>query len=188
MSKSRGSVRVAPSLPLYGTPATAFPAAWGRFGQEGVVVEFTTEAGRWFGNFERGMRGMEFIGFHPNARDAVVIARGDLWVVRPEEHTAELQFTAIQAAYDVHDPDGWVFDRQGLAFARLGPTGILWHTRRISWDGFDQVTLDKDKVTGLAWSALEDRWFPFQVDLSSGRAAGGSYPVADGSDWEVLAR
>jgi hypothetical protein len=92
---------------------------------------------------------------------------------------------AIDLAIDVQDPQGWVFSRQGLAFARLGPKGLLWHTRRISFDGFDQVQLDGDRLTGLAWAPIDD-WRPFSVDIRSGRSHGGAYGVGDPEGWEAL--
>jgi hypothetical protein len=121
------AVRVLPGLPPYGPLATAFPAEWGRLGREGTVVEFKTERATWVGNFQPGLGGLQFAAVHPNQRDAVVIAAGDLWVVNPKERTAEQLLPAIDTALEVQEPDGWVFSRQGIAFARLGPQGLIWH-------------------------------------------------------------
>jgi len=122
------SVRLLQGLPPYGPLATAFPAEWGRVGREGTVVEFKMEAGTWVGNFRPGPGGIDFAELHPNKRDAVIVAAGDLWVVNPVRRSAECLLPAIDAALDVRDPDGWVFSRQGLALARLGSEGLVWHT------------------------------------------------------------
>ena len=178
------SAKMLSGLPPYGPVATAFPPEWARLGHEGVVVEFETKAGAWIGNFEPGIAGLEFVGIHPNKRHAIVIAAGDLWSVDPDERTAQQLLPAIDAALEVYDPVGWVFSRQGLAFARLGPDGLMWHTRRISWDGFDQLEIHGDVLSGRAYH-LSDRWLPFAVNIRTGLASGGSY-VDEPDNWESL--
>ncbi len=181
------AVRVLHGLPPYGPPAIAFPGEWGRLGREGIVVEFRTEAGTWVGNFQPGLGGLQLAGLHPNKRDAVVIAAGDLWVIDPGVRTAERLLPAIDAALEVRDPDGWVYSRQGLALARFGPEGLLWHTRRLSWDGFDQLSIGNGEVKGLARSPTDDQWYPFRVDLDTGRSTGGSCGDKDAEGWEKCA-
>jgi hypothetical protein len=62
---------------------------------------------------------------------------------------------------------------------KLGPTGLMWHTRRLSWDGLDELR-------GLAWSPIDDKWCPFTVELNSGKSTGGSYFPNDAEGWETL--
>ena len=177
-------IRVLPGLPPYGPPATAFQEEWGRFGREGTVVEIKTASGSWVGNFQPGLGGIELADVHPNRRDAIVVTGGDLWVVKPEMRTAERLLTAIDAALEVRDPEGWVFSRQGLALARLGPEGVIWHTRRLSWDGFDQLDIRGNEINGLAWSPFDEQWYPFHVDLRTGKSTGGSFSDRDAEHWE----
>jgi hypothetical protein len=108
-------------------------------------------------------------------------------VVDPKERTARRLLPAVYAALEVCDPNGWVFSRQGLALARFGPEGLIWHTRRLSWDGFDQLTISGGEVTGLAWSPIDEQWHQFRVELSSGRSVGGSFSDDDSEGWEELA-
>jgi hypothetical protein len=93
-------------LPPYGPMAIAFPHDWGCLGREGIVVEFQTEAGAWVGNFQPGLGGLDCAGIHPDGRHAVVISTGDLWVVDPNDRTGQLLLPAIEAAFEVHDPEG----------------------------------------------------------------------------------
>ncbi|HKI85294.1 MAG TPA: hypothetical protein VKA53_00980, partial [Thermoanaerobaculia bacterium] len=83
---------------------------------------------------------------------------------------------------------GWIYSRQGLALARLGPAGLFWHTRRLSWDGFDQLAVSGNEMKGLAWSPMDDRWHPFRVDIRTGTSQGGSYGDDDSEGWERLAQ
>ena len=180
------AARILPGLPPYGPTPTAFPPEWGSLGREGTVVEFQTDEGLWVGNFRPGSGGLQFAGLHPDGSNIVVIAAGDLWVVNPRERTAVRMFPSLDAILEVRNPDGWVFSRQGLALARVGPQGLIWHTRRLSWDGFDQLHIVQDELKGLAWSPIDDRWCPFSVQLDTGKSAGGSYFVDDVEGWEVL--
>ena len=178
------SFRLLEGLPPYGAMATAFPSEWGRLGHEGTVVKFDSGADSWIANFRPGLGGLKVVYPHPNGHDAVVIASGDLWVVNPEQRSAEMLLPAVGMALEVQEPNGWVFSRQGLALARLGPDGFVWHTRRLSWDGFDQVRIEGDEVTGLAWSPVGDQWHEFRVDLHTGRSFGGAYAELDSERWE----
>lgn len=181
------AARILSGLPTSGPLAVPFPAEWGRLAREGLVVEFETEVDAWTGNFRPGLGGIRFVAPHPNKRDIVVIAKGDLWIVDPMKHTAARALPAIDAAFEVHDPEGWVFSRQSLAFARLGPAGLLWHTRRLSWDGFDQINVTQRELSGMAWSPVDDKWHPFRVDLRTGKSIGGSYYERDVEGWETCA-
>jgi hypothetical protein len=183
------SVTIVPGLPAYGPLATPFPTEWGRLGREGTVVEFKDDDFCWMGNFRPGLGGIELAAVHPNQREAVIVAGGDLWVVDPVQRTASRLLPAIDAAIEVRDPDGWLFSRQGLAVARFGPEGLLWHTKRLSWDGFDKLALVGNELTGLAYDPMDEAWVPFRVDIRNGSSTGGSF-LAEGtltSDWERLA-
>jgi len=180
------AARILPGLPPYGPMSMAFPPEWGRLGREGTVVEFKTDEGVWVGNFRPGFGGLQFAGPHPNGINVVVIAGGDLWIVDIHKRTAVRALPALEAILEVHNPEGWIFSRQGIALARLGPTGLMWHTRRLSWDGFDQLHIVQDELRGLAWSPIGDKWCPFTVELNTGKSTGGSYFSNDAEGWETL--
>jgi hypothetical protein len=183
-------VSMLPGLPCYGPPAIPFPREWGRLGREGTVAEFSSESGTWVGNFQPGLWGIDFVGEHPDGQRAVVISSGDLWIVDPQTRTAENILPVIDWSIEVQDPKGWIFSRQSIAFARLGPSGMIWHTRRLSWDGFDQLNLSDKELSGLAWLPVYevDEWLPFRVDIKTGASEGGSFGDDDLENWEQLAQ
>ena len=180
------SIQFLAGLPAYGPLATSYPERWGRTGREGTVVKIESDTDQWVANFEPGLRGTELAAKHPNGKDGIVIARGDLWVVHGESRSAERVAHDISAAIPVDDPQGWVFDRMGLAVLRFGAAGVIWHTRRLSWDGFKDLRIEGGKIRGRGWG-LGDSWTPFEVDLATGRSSGGGYLMEDDLDWEKLA-
>lgn len=182
--------RTLEGLPPYGPLATSFPDEWGHFGREGFVVEFTTASGRWVANFKPGGWGVTLVLSHPNNRDVIVITKGDLWIVDPESRDAKFFLPAIEEIMEVTGPKGrdLLLNRQGLAWARLGHDGLVWHTRRLSWDGFDDLSIVEQELLGVAWSPVDERFYPFRIDLRTGRSWGGSYSVNDSEGWEKLAK
>jgi hypothetical protein len=156
--------------------AIGFPHDWARLGREGLVVEFiTTDGSVWVGNFRPGLDGVDDIRWHPNERQVLAATAGALWCVNPENRSAEEIAPAILDIWEIGESGDLLFNNQGLAFVRLGRSGVIWHTKRISWDGFWKVCLEGDHLLGEAWSPHEDNWLPFRVDLGNGRVDGGSY-------------
>jgi hypothetical protein len=162
-------------LPSYGPIATGFPEEWARLGREGLVVEFTGIDGTsWVGNFRPGLGGLDAVRWHPNGSQVLVASAGALWCVDPDCRVAKEIAPDVFNTWELENGD-LLIDDQGLAFVRLGRSGVVWHTQRISWDGFQNVHLEAKQVSGEAWSPIEDQWLPFCVDLETGRVDGGSY-------------
>lgn len=180
------SVRILAGLPAYGPMAIPIPEDWGRLGGEGLVVEFDLGSESWVANFKRGLGGLDLAAPHPRGHGAVVVSSGDLWEVDTVTRSAKCLLPAIDLALEVQSPEGWIFSRQGFALASLGPKGIEWHTRRLSWDGFNNVRIEGELVVGDAWSPMDDSWHPFRVDLQTGESKGGSFSNTDEEGWETL--
>lgn len=175
------------ALPPGCSPVT-FPSGWCREGSEGLVVEFDTDdVGAWVGIFRPGIQGSDGVWLHPNGKDALVIAQGAPWIVDPEARAATKLNAGVEEVWPVSDPEGLLLSRDGLAFYRIASGGLMWHTRRLSWDGFQKIEIRGQILHGEGWSPVDDRWFPFSVDLRSGRSEGGSYTGPDPAEWEHLA-
>lgn len=80
-----------------------------------------------------------------------------------------------------------LLQHQGLFFELIGPRGTVWHTRRLSWDSFNAVTLSHSRLTGQGWDAIAGQWRDFEVDLRTGVSRGGGYDGPDAEEHQKLA-
>jgi hypothetical protein len=126
------------------------------------------------------------VRLHPDGKRVLVIAGGDAWFVAPQMHHIEQFESHIDGIWEIPGSNDLVLSSQGLAFLRLGASGIVWHTRRLSWDGFNHLQIVAGALEGLSWTPLGDEWLAFKVDLLSGKSQGGSYSETDPEGWEKL--
>jgi hypothetical protein len=144
-----------------------------------MVVEFSPPAaGSWVGNFQRAIGSYSGAVAHPNARDVIVVAGGEGYVVDPA--TAELKATfggGIEGLW-VTESQLVILNDGGIRFSALGESDWRWHTQRLSWDGFERVTIDGPRILGQAWDAIDQCWLPFSIDLATGASQGGAYVEA----------
>jgi hypothetical protein len=59
---------------------------------------------------------------------------------------------------------------------RLGETGTLWRSRRISWDGIWDLREVDGRLHGKCWDAVTDCEASFSIDILTGELVGGVYP------------
>lgn len=180
--------QILPGLFPCGPMARAIPPDWGRLGREGLVVEFVRSDGTsWTGNFKGGVGGTEGLFPYPDSQRVLVLATGDAFLVDPETGSVAEIATGVDRLWPVHKPVGLIFSLQGLALSRVSTHGTVWRTRRLSWDGLEEVFLTEDEIGGLAWDAIDQTWMPFSVDLHTGASRGGPDSVPETKDWGQLA-
>jgi hypothetical protein len=170
--------QVLPGLPPHGEPARVFSATGTRLQSEGLVVRFTPSgAPAWVGNFIPGtLSNFQFLTPHPNGHDVIIIVGGQGYIVDPASHQPVKTFGgAIVDAFMHPTATATVLNHQNLCFEAIGPSGRIWLTRRISWDGMRSVVRSGTTLTGEAWKPGEDTWHPFCVDLQTSAVEGGSY-------------
>ena len=170
--------RELPGLPPYGPPAQNFSdTGYGKH-SEGFVVEFFPDEDRsWVGNFHRGMSKCDQVLPHFDGRHLIVVSGGSAYVVDPttravvETFGAQIEYCA--AAADL----GALIFGNGLWFEFMFSNGSRTRTKRISWDGMRDVTLDGRELHGDAYDPMQDIWIAFEVDMLEGTAKGGSYNI-----------
>ncbi|MDI1241523.1 MAG: hypothetical protein PSX80_06340 [bacterium] len=141
--------------------------------REGFVVEFLPQ-GRpaWVGNFQGGLSSFSTAVEHPDGSSVVVVAGRDVYVVDPEDQDLVESFGGDFVSLVQIPEKSMLLFGSSIDFEAIGPTGRLWRSRRISWDGIKDIKLNAETLTGEEWS-YEDIWIPFSLDINTGRHTGG---------------
>jgi hypothetical protein len=167
--------KILPGLPPYGQLPRSFPESFAKNGKEGYVVEFLPDTDNaWICNFAPGIGGLSGTHMHPNNKDILVFADGNCFIVNPYSGEIEKLMSAAFQMIELESPFRLLISNQDLEFTCIGMKGILWESSRISWDGFQNLTIQNDYLTGLSWDP-SDSWLPFSLNLETGTHAGGSY-------------
>ena len=169
-----------------GPPPVNFSATGAGIHSEGLVVCFHPGTScEWVGNFQRGSTICDAVVHHPDGKNTLVVAGGQAYVVDAHSREAVSFEGVIAQIFSLKHPDRIIIDSQGLALVALCHSGLLWHTRRISWDGIRNIRIEGNSLQGEA-SGVDDRWHQFEVNLITGVSTGGSYDGPPES-WEKLA-
>ncbi len=59
--------------------------------------------------------------------------------------------------------------------AAIAPSGLLWETERLTWEGLSLRGIHDGHLHGLGWDMRSDRDLPFSVDLATGQHTGGAF-------------
>src|SRR5437762_2281051 len=131
---------ILPGLSPYGPDAEPFTATGLGTHREGFVVRFLAADGTsWVGNFQPGLGSLSNVYVHPNARELLVVARGQGYVVDPDDRLKRQYFGCqIETAIVLDEPLMVIFGN-GLWFEAFGVRGPQWRTPRISWDGMRNI-------------------------------------------------
>jgi hypothetical protein len=160
-------------LPPYGPSAKTIPDGWGQGVHEGFVVEFQRLDGSvWTANFETAFRDVNDLMPHPNGNDVLVLARGSLWQVNPTTEERQRLSGDVCQLWSL-GTTRVLCDVSGQSFLCVGSEGVVWATRTISMDGFQNIRIGENTLEGEAWSYADDAWHPFQVNLTDGHVTGG---------------
>jgi hypothetical protein len=165
---------VVPGLPPYGPAAIPFPVSGRGAHMQGFVVRFTPTAGdSWVGNFQSGMTRFSGAYAHPDARHVLVVSGGQVYVVDPDGRSAEELGGMVASVIPIPERSALLLE-EGLWLSLIDPTGLRWRTRRLSWDGIRNLSVEANFIRGEGWR-YDDTWHEFQVSLSTGDTKGGAY-------------
>ncbi len=166
--RSKAAVEAKPAEP---TVAAASPAA-----EEGEAALVRFDGPKpWTGRFAPGHGGVTTVVRLWESEAFLVVSRGQAYVV--DAATRELQRSFggwVEWILVVPHLDLLVFHNR-LWVEGLFSSGLAWQTRRLSWDGLRNLTLDGDALVGEAYDPGPKQWVRVSVDLSTGDAVGGSY-------------
>ncbi len=171
------ALAIQPGLPAYGSAAVGFSATGYGLHAEGLVVQISGNNHEpWVGNFVRGMAKFDAALPHPNGAHALIIAGGEGYVVDPGSRVLVTTFGgAIVEAFPHPKRPYLILNHQNLSYEAIGPSGSVWNSQRISWDGFRGIERQGSLLKGEAWS-FDDTWHKFTLNLDDGSVHGGAYP------------
>ncbi len=171
--------KILPGLPGVGGLPRQFSATGQGMHREGLVVEFGADepptSARWVGNFQPGRARFSAVFTDAEGLEATVLAGGQGYRVNVVTGALLGEFGGdIESAIEVPCL-GCVlfFSPTDVELHRRGSSAV-WRSRRISWDGFRNLSLQGDELKGEAWM-FDDTWHPFTVALATGVVEGGSY-------------
>jgi hypothetical protein len=115
----------------------------------------------------------------PNADELCAVAGGYAYVIdtaRPERCTQ----ISLKPVAEVR-----VLGEQGLlvfvgfhSMVAWGALGLVWETRRLSWEGLRLGDVNDGVLHGFGWDLMADKEVAFTVDLRTGESKGGASPQA----------
>ena len=59
--------------------------------------------------------------------------------------------------------------------AAIGSEGLLWESKKLSWEGVQPGEVRDGKLHGTGWDMMSDRDLPFTIDLRTGTHTGGGF-------------
>lgn len=171
-------LRVLPGLSGTGPAPLSFTATEMGAHAEGLVVEFTLPTSEtWVGNFQPGAEGTSVALAAPDATQAIVVSRGQGYVVDPTTRTLVRYFGGAICEVLFLPEQPALIVGNGLWFERVEKGETVWKSRRISWDGMMGVRVAGSTVVGEAYNPMTDDWTPFEIDIETGEVRGGTYPA-----------
>lgn len=167
--------KILEGLPPYGPEALSFPQGQ-LLAREGLVVRFDmTNRLYWIGNFKRGKFDISKVLNHPDGQRLVVYAGGIVYFVDPEKKSVMQEFdTYVFFAEELLQFNTIVMG-DSVKFFAIDANSVRWTTPRIGWGEFREVKLSGNNLMGEAFSPLDDKWHPFEVDIRTGDAKGDTY-------------
>jgi hypothetical protein len=131
----------------------------------------------WVGEFEAGPGGISGIFATPCPDDVCVVNAGYAYRVAtllPSSYEV-IPSLPVKHVLRVPGKDILVFVDY-IRLCALGPTGLLWQTRDLSWDGIKLLEVSGTSIRGLGWDSPGNKDVQFVVDVETGQSQGGSSP------------
>jgi hypothetical protein len=174
---NRKRYEVLDALPVYGPMYIPVPKDGEPFYSQGFVVRFyKSDGSEWIANFAGGLDGVSDVYQLQEENKFAVFANGKCYIMS-SEHTKPLDCFGIQfdTVFISNHHQLLAVDLTSLTV--IEPNGEHWDSDRISWDGFKDLTLCEDILSGFSYDPMNAKkpWVPFTFNLKTRLVTGGSY-------------
>ena len=167
-------------LPVYGPMYVPISPDGIPFYSEGFVVCFYKNEGTgWVANFKSGWTNYSAVFDFPAFKRTVVFAFGQCYIMADNEQNPLLAFgVGITNVFQTNDNILIAADQTDFTVIEVALDSV-WHTERISWDGFKDLHFSGDFVTGLAFEPTSDggEWSPFSFNYRTKEIVGSTYRI-----------
>lgn len=164
-------------LPPYGPMYVSVSEDGEQFYSEGLVVRiYKSDGSEWVANFRYGWTDCSLVVDYPESNRLVVIAKGQGYIMTPDQQTPIETFGVdIKSAIVTDDKKIVLVD--DIYIGIIDDNAVVWQSERISWDGIKDVKLQDNILTGLSCDPMDriTEWVPFSIDLDTKEIIGGSY-------------
>jgi hypothetical protein len=142
---------------------------------EGFVVKFYKSDGtNWIANFKQGWTNFSHVQEFTNSDWIVVIANGTCYIINPEEEKPKSVFGVGFSSILVKSNGGIILE-DTCNFTIIEPNAEYWHTASIAYNGFAELKINDDIISGLAseFTMDDDLWVDFSFNLNTLEIKGG---------------
>jgi hypothetical protein len=176
MSRLFNQITILPGMPPYGPMPIYFGN--GSSAREGLVVQFGYGDERsWTGNFERGRSDCNQAVVFPDTDVAIVVASGTGYII--DIGSKKLLNTIEDITFAKLVPElAAVVVGDETRFEAMRSDSILWVSPRISWDGMRNIKMWDAKLSGEAYSIVDEKWHRFELDVRTGACDNSPYEAS----------
>lgn len=148
---------------------------------QGVLIEFFKNDGSsWVGNFGSGTAEANEVIEFPDKSRIIIFISGKMYIFDPNDPSSYKDTGILTYSFGkvLRADSGQYVTYDFTDVYVIETNGDVWRSERISWDGFKDVKIEGEIVTGLSWHAMalkDQEWFPFLINLLTKEINGGSY-------------
>src|SRR5581483_2608000 len=164
------------SAEILSTPPLIAPARQFTWPQQVPGEEDTLARGAMLPHVRRASGGAFLATCALGFRDASAVAGGYAYLANTLAPERPLHIPLRPVSQVLPAPEHNLLLLAGFhTIAAIAPSGLLWETARLTWDGLTLTGIRDNQLHGLGWDMRTDRELPFTVDLATGRHTGGAF-------------
>ena len=166
------------SLPAYGPMYVPITDDNEPFYSEGFPIRFyKSDGSEWVANFKPGMTGLNKVFECKKLDSIVVISGGQGYLISPDNEKPIKTFgIAIKDTFQDEIGNLILVDDLSIEIIDI-QTLEIWTSERISWDGFRDLKLTGDILSGQSFDPTNsiNEWSDFSFNIKTKEITGGSY-------------
>ncbi|WP_158977398.1 hypothetical protein [Cellulophaga sp. L1A9] len=189
--KKEPKYEILKSLPPYGPMYVTVSDDGMESYSEGYVVKFfKSDSTEWIANFKTGWSDFNCVHSFENTDLIVVISSGTCYLMHPDEIKPRNVFGVGYKSLLEKENGGLILEDQ-TNLTIIEENGEIWHSERISFDGFKDIKLKENIVSGFYYvpTSGDGQWTEFSLNLLTKELLSGSSYIFNGNEtkpwWKI---